>query len=202
MRLMVPVTSSASVSDIVLPIGHWLAVAAWTAAVVWRHPADRRAILYRCFGVGFALHALILVALFVPRLDDRAAFSAAVYLVYARMFCVTALALSTAWLLGWFQRLRTDRRVMVTLEAPLVIGWITLLVAVVRHNLLMALAGLAAGAIVVGFGMTQTASGSAPPPGFERSSPTNEPFLVAVFIVALGMRLLYVQPDHERRELP
>ena len=87
MRLLVPVTSSASVSEIVFPIGHWIAVVAWAAAVMWRHASDRCTIIYRCIGVGFASHALILVALFVPSLGDREAFSAAVYLRYAQMFC-------------------------------------------------------------------------------------------------------------------
>ena len=193
MRLLVPVTSSVSVSEIVFPIGHWIAVVAWAAAVVWRHPSDRRAILYRCIGVGFALHALILVALFVPRLDDRAAFSAAVYLVYARMFCATTLALATAWLLGWFRRLLTDSRVMVTLEAPIAAGWGALLVAVAAHSLVMAVAALAIGIVLAGaVGMVRTGS-LARAAALARAMAADErAFLLAVCVVAVGLRLLYV----------
>ena len=92
-------------------------------------------VIFRCIGVGFALHVLILVALFVPRLGDRAAFSATVYLMYARLFCVTAIAMSTAWLLGWAAsgcvRIRPcwsrSRRRCVA-------GSVALVIAVVRHT--------------------------------------------------------------------
>ena len=98
MQVMVPVTP---VSELVLPIGHWVAVGLWTLSMMRLASGNRRQVIFRCIGVGFALHALILVALFVPRLDDRAAFSARVYLIYARLVCVMTVALSTAWLLGW-----------------------------------------------------------------------------------------------------
>ena len=101
MQIIVTVSSSASVSELALPIGHWVAVGMWALSIVGLVPANRRQVIFRCIGVGFALHVLILVALFVPRLDDRAAFSATVYLIYARVFCVMAMALSTVWLYSW-----------------------------------------------------------------------------------------------------
>jgi hypothetical protein len=193
MRLLVPVTSSASVSEIVFPIGHWIAVVAWAAAVVWRHPSDRRRILYRCIGVGVALDALILVGLFVPRLDDRAAFSAAVYLVYARMFCAMALGLATAWLLGWLQRITADANVMVGLEAPLAAGWGALLIAVAAHSLVMTVAALAIGVVIAGAVRMVRTGSLAGASALARAIATDErAFLVAVCIVAVGLRLLYV----------
>jgi hypothetical protein len=193
MRLLVTVTSSASVSEIVLPVGHWLAVVAWTAAVVWRHPANRRTIIYRCIGVGVALDALILVALFVPRLADRAAFSATVYLVYARLFCGMVLALSTAWLCAWVARMRTGSPPLVVLEAPLVAGWLALLVAIVRHNVLMAAAGLTLGIVIaVVVGMARAGSLHRATTMIGTLAGDERAFLVAVFFVAFGLRLLYV----------
>lgn len=193
MRVLVPVTSSASVSEIVFPIGHWIAVVAWAAAVVWQHPSDRRTILYRCIGVGLALHALILLALFVPRLADGAAFSAAAYLIYARVFCATALGIATAWLLGWLQRMNADASVMVGLEAPLAAGWGALLVAVAAHSLVMTVAALAIGIVLAGAVRMVRTGSLARATALARGIAADErAFLVAVCIVAVGLRLLYV----------
>ena len=192
MLIIVTVSSSASVSELALPIGHWVAVGMWTLSMVGLVPANRRQVIFRCIGVGFALHVLILVALFVPRLDDRAAFSATVYLIYARVFCVMAMALSTAWLYSWVERMRTDSTVMVTLEAPLLAGSVALLIAVVRHHVLMAVAALAIGiAIVITVRLAGTGSLNRAAM-IRRLAAEERVFLVVVFLVALALRLLYV----------
>ena len=193
MQVIVPVSSGASVSELALPIGHWAAVGLWALSMVWLAPANRRHVVFRCIGVGFALHALILVALFVPRLSDRAAFSATVYLLYARAFCVMAIALSTAWLFGWVERMRANSHGLVTLEAALVAGWVALLIAAVRYTVLMAVAGLAIGIMIAAaIRMSRTGALERAAAMIRTIATDKRAFLVAVFLVALGMRLLYV----------
>lgn len=193
MHLMLTLTSSVSVSDIMLPFGHWLSVAAWMATVAVLVPGERRAALYRCVGAGLALHALILVTLFVDKLGDREAFSAMVYLWYARLFCMATLALATAWVLAWLQRLRTRADLLTALEAPIAIGTAALGLALTRQNVLMGLVALAAGAIIAALinaapAATQRLRTSV------RAVVFNEvAFLVAVFVAALALRLMYVQ---------
>ena len=193
MQVLVPIISSASVSELGLPIGHWAAVGLWVLGVQWLAPIDRRQVIFRCIGVGFVLHLLILVALFVPRLEDRAAFSATVYLIYAQLFCVTAVAVSTTWLLNWLRRMRTEPHLMVTLETPLLAGWIALLLAVVRYNWLMSAAGLAMSLVIIGAARVARRGSRDPFLAWIRAIAADErAFLVAVFVVALGLRLLYV----------
>ena len=202
MQVIVPVSSGASVSELALPIGHWAAVGLWTLSMVWLAPANRRQVIFRCIGVGFALHALILVALFVPRLSDRAAFSATVYLLYARAFCVMAIALSTAWLFGWVERMRTNSHGLVTLEAALVAGWVALLIAAVRYTVLMAVAGLAIGIMIaVAIRMARTGSLDRAAAMMRTIATDERAFLVAVFLVALGHAPALCHPHHERCEL-
>ena len=187
MHVMVTLTSSASVSDLMLPTGHWIMTAAWMAAAVLVSTANRRDVIYRCVAVGIALHMLILVALFVGKLSDRDAFSARAYLLYAQLFCMTVLAIAAAWSIRWMQRLRQSVDDMTALEAPLLVGAAALAVILARHNALMAAAALGAGVLLA----------AAVSPGLTRamsSLAANETaFLAIVFCVALGLRLLYVQ---------
>ena len=193
MHVMLTLTSSVSVSDLMLPVGHWLIVAAWTGIVALMTRSQRRDAVYRCLAVGFALHALILVTLFVAKLSDREAFSATVYLMYARLFCMAAVALSTAWLLTWLPRLRAGSNPLVALEAPLAAGTMALAFALVRQNMLMGGAALAGGVIAAAL-LIKAPLQSRRALSVLRALAFNEvAFLVAVFFAALALRLLYVQ---------
>ena len=192
MRLMVPVTSSLSVGEIVFPFGHWFAVAVWSAGVWWLHPADRRLAVRRCIGIGAALHALLLVALFVPRLSDREAFSASVYLIYARIFCAAVTAAATAWLLAWVGRVR-DQRPLAVLETPSAIAWLALVIALTRYNLPMAIASLIGGVML--FAATRWARRESTRQLTARLPAiidNDRAFVAVVFVIALVLRLIYV----------
>lgn len=185
-QLMVAVTSTSSVSEVVLPFGFWALAAIWMAAAIAMHPAATHDVIYRCLGVGFALHVLLMVALFVPRLADREAFSSGIYLIYARLFCVTALAISTAWLIDWARRSQSDGRAITALDAPLVIGWMALAAALSRDNIVMAIAGLAGGVVLAVLFPGVVLS------MLRRLGSEERVFLIAVVVVALGLRLLYL----------
>jgi hypothetical protein len=190
-QITVPVASTASVGEVVIPIGHWIIIAAWTWAIMTMRPEGGRHQLARCIAIGLALHAVTLVALFVPRLADREAFSATVYLRYAQLFCIGVLSLCTAWVIVWIGRVRAALEPHALIEAPLVAGAIALSVAMIRHNAVMALLALAAGvalacswwwarrrpALMTTIGTMTSGDGAA---------------MAAIFIVALTLRLLYV----------
>ncbi len=193
MHLMLTLTSSVSVSDVMVPFGHWLMVAAWMAIVAMMTSGERRAALLRCVGVGLVLHALILVTLFVAKLSDREAFTATIYLIYARLFCIAALALSSAWLLGWAQRLRAPASAMTALEAPIMFGVAALAIALTRQSVVMGLLGLAGG-VIASAAMIAAPDGSRHLLARFRAVAFNEVvFLVVVFVAAFALRLLYVQ---------
>jgi hypothetical protein len=188
MRLMVPVTS---VGELVIPFGHWIIVSLWTAGALWICGASRT-LLWRCVGVALAWHALVLLALFVPRLSDRAAFSASIYRVYATAFCAGASAVATAWLLDWARRLREPTSAAAALETPLLIGWIVLVWALARFDPALAAMSLIAG------GALAAARRGVPAlrlrvASLRRAAHDNDRvFVIVVFLAALAVRLLYV----------
>jgi hypothetical protein len=192
MHVMLTLTTSVSVSDIMLPIGHWLFASAWMAIVALMI-SDRRTAFYRCVGIAIALHALILVTLFVGKLSDREAFSATVYLIYARLFCVAVLALSTTWLLKWLQRMRAGSNTLVALEAPLVAGTMALAFALVRQNALMGGAALAGGMIAAAVLINAPVPSRRAVAALRAMAFNEAAFLAVIFLAALALRLLYVQ---------
>lgn len=186
MRLMLPVVSTQSASEVVIPFGHWIVVAIWAAGALWWARGERRAVLLRCIGVGLAWHVLILLALFVPRLSDREAFSASIYLIYAQLFAAGAIALGVAWLSHWIARVRSDAPTLTILETALLPAWLGLVAAVLRYNVAMAAMAVIAGGAVAVFVRTRAAARLLAVAGDDRV------FVPAVFLVALGMRLLYI----------
>jgi hypothetical protein len=185
-QLMVTVTSTSSVSEVMLPLGFWALAVMWMAAAIAMRPAPARVVAYRCLGVGAALHLLLLIAMFVPRLNDREAFSSGLYLMYARVFCVGTVALATAWVIEWARRSAASASAISALDAPLVFGWMAVAAALSRYNLVMAVAGLVAGVALVSAFRGAAAS-------MLRTFAHDERlFLAVVFLAALGLRLLYV----------
>ena len=191
MQLVMPVSSRVSGTEVALPIGHWAAAAMWIAAVVLFHRTDRRQVVMQCVVIAFALHVLILLALFVPRLQDRAAFSASIYLLYAQAFCAAALGAATAWGVSWLRRM-TRGVVRPVLESPLLFGWMALAVAMARDHAVLAAAALAGG-VLAGVGLE---SWRLRPPAVAAEMPrllrVDAAIAIAVFFLALAFRLLYV----------
>src|SRR5215218_1967687 len=122
MQVIVTLASALSASEIMLPVGHWGLAGLWMEIVAMITGGNRRALLWRCVGVAIALHVLILVTLFAGKLSDREAFSATVYLMYAWLFCMSALASATAWVIASARRMRTGMNPLTALETPIAIG--------------------------------------------------------------------------------
>jgi hypothetical protein len=189
MQLIVPVASSASVGEVAFPIGHWLAAAIWIAVVLSAERGDRRHVLLQCIAIAFALHFLILLALFVPRLRDEAAFSARVYLLYAQWFCVIALAAATAWAWRWLQRMRSAP-VRPALESAVLFGWAALAVSLARYHVVLAAIGLVAGVVAAfAYERGQQRGFLA---SFRDGARADIAIMTVLFGVAVALRLIYV----------
>ncbi|OGA75709.1 MAG: hypothetical protein A3G81_15295 [Betaproteobacteria bacterium RIFCSPLOWO2_12_FULL_65_14] len=187
MQLLMPVSPSGAASEVVFPLGHWLAVALWACVVALVAGEARARVVYRCIGVGLALHVLLLLTMFARRLGDPAAFSAPAYWMYARVFSGIVAAGSSAWVLGWLRRVRTDRTALPILDAPIVAGWLVLVAALSRNDAAVAVSALLAGMM----------AGALLRPGavaafVKRAAGNERAFLIGVFVLALGLRLLYL----------
>lgn len=193
MHAMLTLTSSVSVSDVMFPFGHWLLAAVWMAVVATMVPTERRAALTRCVGIGIALHVLILVTLFVAKLGDRDAFSATVYLLYAQLFCMATVAASMVWLFGWLQRMSTGLDRLAALEAALLVGTAAVAVTLLRQNVLMGTVAMAGGAFIVALIVTAPAAMRSLAGTVRTLADNDMVFLGVVFVIAVALRLLYVQ---------
>ena len=184
MQPLVTLSSGVSFSEIGVPVGHWLVMAAWMAGLWWWQPAVKAPVA-KWVVLGFALHALVLVALFIPRLNDRAAFSATIYLYYAHLFCAAMLAAATAWIANWWRDARTRQ-----LDAVVVPGWLALAAVAAVYRPLLAVSAVAAGlAVAYSSRMFQgNAAATA-----RRLAADDRVITAAVFVIALAMRLLYVR---------
>lgn len=192
MQLIVPVATSASVGEIVIPFGHWLVVGVWMVFVMWQRPADARRLLFKCLVVGFALHVAVLLALFVPRLADREAFSSTAYFRYAQMFCIASLALTVLWAADWARRLPARVTAWTAVEAPLVAGAVALLIAVTRHNAGMALGALMAAAAAAAAWSVLLRSRLPLARRALSLVQSDAAVMTAIFAAAVALRLLYI----------
>ena len=133
------------------------------------------------------------MTLFVGKLGDREAFSATIYLLYARLFCMGALAVSTTWVLTWVGRMRADRGSIAALEAPIAIGMAALAVALTLQSVLMGAAGLVGGAVIAAVMITAPDRTKRFVSLVQATAFNEIGFLIAVFVGALALRMLYVQ---------
>jgi hypothetical protein len=92
------ITEAKAVSDVVIPIVFWCAIALCSVYLAHAgHVALSRAAA-RVLFAGFATHVVLLLAASVPRVTDRGAYSTSFYWMYARLFCAAVLATSLVWL--------------------------------------------------------------------------------------------------------
>ncbi len=192
MQLMVPVGTSTSVGEIVIPYGHWVVVGLWMAIVVWQQPAGLRRLLFKCLICGFALHALVLVALFVPRLNDREAFSSTAYLRYAQLFCVGVSALAIARTASWVGRLRAGVTIATAVEALAIPGALVLLIALTRHNAVMGLLALITGGAVAASSFLLANLRKPVTDRIIAHVHSDAAIVTAIFLIAVALRLMYI----------
>lgn len=174
-------------NDVRVPLGYWAGVAiwAWLAARLLAVPfAD---IAARAVCVGFAVHAMVLLASYTPRLIDPAAFSSPVYLMYSRLFTTAILAFATGWAVLVVRRFVSASAGSAAFDLPVLFATLVLAVALARIDSLLAAAGIIAG--VAGAWLTTTTW----PRTLRRWASDERLFLIGLFLVALGLRLLYLR---------
>lgn len=173
-------------NEIRVPVGYWAGVAIWSwlAARLLAVPFTDVAARAAC--VGFAVHAMVLLASYTPRLTDPAGFSSPDYLWYSRLFTAAILAFATGWAVLVVRRLVSASAASAAFDLPAVFAALVLAVALARADSLLASAGTISG--FAGAWLTTTS-----PRTLRRWASDERLFLICLFLVALGLRLLYLR---------
>jgi dolichyl-phosphate-mannose-protein mannosyltransferase len=182
------ITDGKSASLVVIPIVFWSALvgtAAYLAGAGGVPPVRAAATV---LAAGFATHTLLALAASLPRVTERGAYSTGFYWFYARLFCGGVLAAAAAWLVRLVMRRLSGYLVL----APALAAGV-LAVRFVRADPLFAIAAVATGALA--------AVGWAAPSGraavdlrrWKGEITRERVFVVALFVVALALRLLYTR---------
>lgn len=191
-QLIVTVESSGA-NEVVVPVVYWIAVAAWAGLVARLGHRTPWQILPRAIGVGFALHALLLLADYSRLIVDRASFSSPFYWVYARLFCGVILLAATTWIFGLRRHSDTTAAGLDLLAVPVIAGALVFAVALFRADPWVCGLAVAGGLALTWAGShgrrTVTDMGRA----LGCVLANERVFLVLVFLAALGLRILYLQ---------
>lgn len=188
--------ASSGANEVVIPVAYWAAVAlwAWLASRAIHTPLSQ--VLPPAIAVGMALHLLLLLAMFTPQLADPSRFSTAFYRLYARGFCGLALAGAFGWSAGALGKSWRAPGRSALFVVPVLAGACVLATALVRYDMWVGL-----GALVAGFALIGWASRSASTPSrwqtvsrlARQAIADDRAFMLAVFLVALVLRLLYLR---------
>ena len=185
---------SAGANEVVIPFAYWAGVGAWTWALAGLSGVPIAAIAARAVCVGIGLHVLVLASAFTPRLAEAETFSTQAYWAYAKLYCGTLLAGSTAWTM--FSLLRGEPSPTSRLVWPLHFGWAVLAVAFLRADVLTAVVALTAG-LLTGFiaarpSPARVVLASALATLRQRLS-RERVFLFMVFVLAMVIRVAYLR---------
>ncbi len=183
-------------NEIVVPFGYWIGVGLWAWLATRLLAATSRRVVPRVIAVAITVHLMVLLAASMPRLTDPLAFSAPFYHLYARLFYGTALACAVAWSTKVVQRLRLATMTDDLLDVPALAGTVVLSAAVVQSDGWVALGASAIG-LVPGLGWTlawiQTGRLAQAGRIATRLVKDERVYLVVMFFLALGLRLLYLR---------
>ncbi len=184
--------SSSGANEVVFPLGYWMAAGLWIWVATQTVAGPALTITARAVVVAAVFHVLLLLALYSPRLAEPSAFSSPFYWLYARAFCAAALAAATWWGTAAVRALISRGTTPGLLDLPVAAGAGVLAAGLVQHDLATAVVGTIGGAVAA----IATGSGSPMslvPTGVRRVLTSERMFLVGLFAVALGLRLLYLR---------
>lgn len=177
---------SSGANELHIPFGFWIAVGAWMIAVSAASGLPLARIAPRAIIIALATHVVILLAALAPVLPDRTLFTTPIYQLYARAFCTIALAGAVWWSV---HELSSGWSIISALGVPIVAATVVLAASLLRVDPIAATLGAAAGA--VGWLLRQRLTDAAVK---IRSTLADERiFVLTLFIVALGLRLLYLR---------
>ncbi len=191
---VIPIESGGA-NEIVLPAAYWAAVGAWTWLMARRMRLSISQVAPAAIVVAILLHFLLLLAMFVPQVGDPSRFSTGFYLLYARAFCGLALTLACAWSIDALRVTGHMPATPLPLVMPIAAGAIILATAVIRQDPVVGAAALLLALVPLWWPAGADSAGS-PWSTVKRRAlqvAANERlFVVAVFLVALALRLLYL----------
>jgi hypothetical protein len=175
-------------NELRLPIGYGLATGAWIAGLTVVTHARVLALTPRGILIAAVAHVLVLLAAFAAILPETSAFSSTAYQLYARLFCAVALASSTGWLM---HVVKHESRTDAAMAMPVVVGAGTLALLLLRAEPVLASIALAGG-LVTAVGRIQERALSALS-ALRALIADDRVFAAVIFLVALVLRLLYLQ---------
>ncbi|MDP2320442.1 MAG: glycosyltransferase family 39 protein [Acidobacteriota bacterium] len=187
--------ASGGANEIVLPAGYWAIAIAWIWLLSRTNHRPLSQVAPAAIVVAVVFHLLLLLAMFVPQFSDPARFSTGFYLLYARVFCGLVLASAGAWSTESLRGAGRFAATPLALAMPVAAGTVILAIGLLRYDPAVGVAGLVL-ALVLRWG----------PAGFEAAgsrwstmarrvwqvAADERVFVVAVFLVALVLRLLYL----------
>lgn len=187
--------ASGGANEIVLPAGYWAVAGAWTWLLSCVNHRSFSQSAPAAMVVAVVFHLLLLLAMFVPQLADPARFSTGFYLLYARVFCGVALASAGAWATDALRNKGRMAAAPMSLVIPIAAGTVVLAIALFRHDPAVGSAGLvlALGPLWWPTGLAATDPRWAVVKRRVWQVVSNQQlFAVAIFLVALALRLLYL----------
>ena len=188
--------ASSGANEVVMPVAYWAAVAVWAWLASQLTHTSLARVAPPAIAVGMALHLLLLLALFTPQLADPSRFSTSFYRLYARGFCGLALAGALGWSLGALGKSRHAPGQSAMFVVPVLAGACVLAAALVRYDMWVGLGAAVTGVVVIGWpsGLAFTSARWQAASRLARQALADDrAFMIAVFLVALGLRLLYLR---------
>jgi hypothetical protein len=178
-------SQSSGANEVHLPIGYWLAAAAWMVVVSRSLRQPLRVVAPRAAITAFTVHVLMLLAALTAILGDAGAFTTPSYQLYARVFCAAALAAGIWWALGISRRMTVA---VVAMAAPILPATAVLAAMLFGADPIAAIGGVVAGLLA------WSARAWTPAAARLRALLEDERvFLATVFVIAMVLRLLYLR---------
>ena len=177
-------SQSSGANEVHLPVGYWLVAGLWMLLVARLTRQPLRAVAPLATITAFFVHVLMLLAAMSPILQDAAAFTTPAYQLYARVFCAGALA-AGVWVSVALLRLNPS---VPHMRVAVLYATLFFAQTLLYGEPVVAILGGAAG--VIGLLVRDRTSVIAK----MRVVLANERvFLLVVFVIALALRLLYLQ---------
>ena len=186
---------SGGANEIAVPAAYWAAVGAWIWLLARRMRLSISPIAPAAIVIAILLHFLLLLAMFAPQVGDPSRFSTGFYLLYARVFCGLALTLAGAWSIDALRVTGHMPATPLPLVMPIAAGAIILASAVIRQDPVVGAAALLLALVPLWSPAGADSAGSRWSTLKRRAlqvAADERVFVVAVFLVALALRLLYL----------
>ncbi len=185
--------ASTGANEVVFPVGYWLTAGLWIYLVTQVVEGPVQFVAARAAVVAIVLHVLLLLAAYSARLDEPSTFSTSFYWQYARFFCGAVLALAAWWAITTGRAIGSGARASALVDAPILVGATVFAAAMALHDLPAAIGGLAVGVLIALARHFWTSSVARLPPPIGEMLRSERLFLMAMFALALGLRILYLR---------